>query len=182
MSNNKNITDLNELDERALVFLFERTAYIEDMLVELEKIHHIPVQLINNLGNYINYLRIIRTYTEYISVLYRSLFEKAEWIKGYNWKPIDPQAFFTPTEWVNWKDEHYKIINKVDKDIAHQDANTDTRHRYPDIKDESGRVLKVIGNFNQNLLGLELLEKIRIIKEKINKEYKSKHGHGVLML
>lgn len=113
------ITNLNQLEEDELVKLFERSFAIKELL---EKLLEIRENLIP-LSKIIDPLNILFSINSYICVLYRSLFQNAEWIRGNSKQSIDPTAIFK-TDFTNWENKHNEIIDYVNKVIAHQDIST----------------------------------------------------------
>lgn len=172
------ITDLSTLDENALIRLFDRTKYIQEIIkLELEALDGIQ-----KISTIVDYSVLNRVTTGYICVLYRSLFQTAEWVIGSRWDKIDAEAFFGVT-FNRWEASHNVVINYTDKVAAHQDAST-PRRTVSKFDDSEIGEFHIVSEHLPNVIGksLGLPEMIQIIQDKLQATYTVKTGNPINLI
>jgi predicted transcriptional regulator len=115
----KEIKNLNEFEyKKTFKLLYERLSEIEKLKNTIESIRGLPIDLYNALFKHnIDVLSLIYVHTKLAFVLYRSMFQSANWeegISGY----ISPDAYSYDEDQKNLHDE---ILKYVDWVLAHQD-------------------------------------------------------------
>ncbi len=131
----KKLISLEEFkNKETFVRLYERVFDIECKIQQLENISKLNIDLINALERSgIDFMNMIFVYTEYVFVLYRSMFQASDWEEETPRCYILPSAYEYPNQFIEMHDE---IIDHVDKVLAHQDINARQRHLYAPIKNE----------------------------------------------
>lgn len=117
----KNLGDFKQ--KETYMLLYERVIYIEKLIAQINAIRNLPVEVINYLSGYkVHVFDLIRTHTELVYVLYRSMFQGASWEVGFSQKSkIEPSAYFTDEELKLYENIFDDVCEHVDKVLAHQD-------------------------------------------------------------
>lgn len=166
------IKNLNEFKKNETFFLLnERASYIKKLIDEVMAIRKLPVEVLNILEKSgVSVMNLIRSHTELIFVLYRSMFQRAAWEDSSRCE-ITEDAYFYDEE---SKKIHTEIKSHVDYVLAHQDnissLNENKRGIYPPVNDENGNKYYATWSWIK-LHAHELSPLIDLMKEAIKTTY-----------
>lgn len=129
-----NLCDFTQ--ETTFARLLDRAYQLEKLILTTTKLRALDVTLWNTLAdNGISVFALIRDQSELFSTYYRSMFQASLWEPGTSGH-IETSAYSFDTCQIDF---HDKVIEHVDKTVAHQDVNDgDRRYVYTNIKNQSG--------------------------------------------
>jgi hypothetical protein len=169
----KNITDITELETKALIWIYDRAISIKKLIKHCQYFYEREdfVLLLNQFG----LMLAIETYNRMAYVYYRSIFQNAVWKIGEKSKGIEPSVFIS--NFTTWQPMHDKICIYVNQVIAHQDANTSLRDVFSITDPATSDVLTVAPLFEpMHILNEDFRAIIEEILNKIEAEYKKRHS------
>lgn len=182
----KPITNLVEFNNKeTFIRLLDRATYIEKLINTILRIRQLftNIEIINFLQNQeIDLTEIIRTHTELIYILYRSMFQSAYWEANCRKVDIDPSAYSYDKNLTKENQNiHEEIITHVHKILAHQDVEHSQRGVYPPITNERGDEFYATWNgFKYHADALK--PHIELMKEAIKNTYFFKFKEELLLM
>jgi hypothetical protein len=170
------ITNLNTFKKKGtFALLKDRITHIEDLIIKTIVLRNTlcEVETINLLQTKgFDLMKTVSVYSEYVFVLYRSMFQASKW-ENSKTQSITTEAFsFTPGE----QGLHRKITIHVNKKTAHQDIykNEPYRYLYEPLKHEGKTFYLVCDNREHHVDALIPL--VNKIHHSIVETYESKFG------
>lgn len=169
------IKNLDEFkDKKTYKFLDDRVNYIEELIKQIDAIRTLPSEIEKSLSEHkVETFLLFRAFTELVFILYRSMFQKADWEDGFTWSEITPMAYHYTDEHLRL---HSEIINYVDKVLAHQDIiGSCDRMRRADssIQDPNRMDDYMVFNWSDHLAN-ELIPLIILMKNAIKTAFHKK--------
>jgi len=169
---NNEIIELNVFSGPTLKMLLSRVNRINDLLNQVISFRKIDIKLINSMqGCGIDIFHFPITHTQLAFVLYRSLFQEANWEERCRGHKIRPKAYGFDT---NDFKIHSQIQGYANQVLCHQNIETSvkrgTRALYPDeyVKEDGSAFSIVHGTIDHIDILEPLLNKMR---DKISEVY-----------
>jgi hypothetical protein len=164
----KPIKDPEKLPEVVLIGIIDRITHIQQILRIKDDFAEAILE-IDKIEKFLDVWTLNIALSELICILYRSLFQEAEWIEGEAWNKIEPNFFFD--DFFSWAEKHNSIIEFATKVLAHQDAKTPSRKII--LRETPGAVNKI----RYSLPDIDILnQKLHKAKEKMVQSFKRKFG------
>lgn len=162
------------------IHLYERLFLLEKILIQIDKLRIIDINTINILEKKsISHIEILQNQYILFYVLYRSMFQRAEWEEGINGE-ICPSSYNLPDKEKNFMKIHNEIIDCVNSNFAHQDYKTFSRHIYNDPVIQNHKKYQVtLSNLKNHPKGMQMYVKIMIIS--VREVYKGLFNEDLLL-